>query len=443
MAIGRTFPETLQKACARSSRAASASTATRPRPQLRRRSTTTSCCAGVAIADARPALPARGGAAPRRHRRRASTTPRRIDPWFLDQILLIVEERARAGRAPASTAMTAPDVAAGQAARLRRRPAGLPVGRRRGRRCAPRALAAGVRATFKTVDTCAAEFEAETPYHYSTYEDEDEVAPVDRPKVVILGSGPEPHRPGHRVRLLLRARQLRPARRRLRDDDGQLQPRDGVAPTTTPPTASTSSRSPTRTCSTSSRPSRPPGGSLGVIVSLGGQTPLKLAGAAARGARRSARRRRRSTSPRTASVERAVRPTATSRSRRAARPPTSSRRWRSSSGSASRCWCGRATCSAAGPCRSSTTTTTCAGHGRARRLRLASAREGGLSAERPVLIDRFLEDATEVDVDAIRDAHRRGAHRRRDGARRGGRRALAATRPARSRRRRCRAGSSR
>ena len=51
-------------------------------------------------------------------------------------------------------------------------------------------------------------------------------------------------------------------------------------------------------------------------------------------------------------------------------------------------------------------------------------REGGLSAERPVLIDRFLEDAVEVDVDAIRDADRRGADRRRHGARRGGRGAL-------------------
>src|SRR4029077_16328669 len=51
-------------------------------------------------------------------------------------------------------------------------------------------LAAGVAATFKTVDTCASEFAAETPYHYSTYEDEDEVASTDRPRVVILGSGP-------------------------------------------------------------------------------------------------------------------------------------------------------------------------------------------------------------------------------------------------------------
>ncbi|GHF59556.1 carbamoyl-phosphate synthase large subunit [Deinococcus metalli] len=43
---------------------------------------------------------------------------------------------------------------------------------------------------YKTVDTCAAEFEAHTPYHYSTYEWEDEVRATDRPKVVILGSGP-------------------------------------------------------------------------------------------------------------------------------------------------------------------------------------------------------------------------------------------------------------
>ncbi len=43
---------------------------------------------------------------------------------------------------------------------------------------------------FKTVDTCAAEFEAYTPYHYSSYEWEDEVRETDKPKIVILGSGP-------------------------------------------------------------------------------------------------------------------------------------------------------------------------------------------------------------------------------------------------------------
>jgi carbamoyl-phosphate synthase large subunit len=50
--------------------------------------------------------------------------------------------------------------------------------------------AAGVDTTFKTVDTCAAEFEAATPYHYSTYEDTNEVVGSSRDRVIILGSGP-------------------------------------------------------------------------------------------------------------------------------------------------------------------------------------------------------------------------------------------------------------
>ncbi|MBD2446802.1 carbamoyl-phosphate synthase large subunit [Nostoc sp. FACHB-152] len=48
----------------------------------------------------------------------------------------------------------------------------------------------GVVPVYKTVDTCAAEFEAFTPYYYSTYEDETEVLPTDKPKVMILGGGP-------------------------------------------------------------------------------------------------------------------------------------------------------------------------------------------------------------------------------------------------------------
>src|SRR3989442_708788 len=53
-----------------------------------------------------------------------------------------------------------------------------------------RRLDAGVRATFKTVDTCGAEFAAATPYHYGTYEDDDEVRAGSKPRVIILGSGP-------------------------------------------------------------------------------------------------------------------------------------------------------------------------------------------------------------------------------------------------------------
>jgi carbamoyl-phosphate synthase large subunit len=114
-----------------------------------------------------------------------------VDPWFLDQIAAIAEERQRL----ASRAGAGPSVLT--RAEWRR-------AKRFGFSDAQLAylwgtveeavrtvrLAAGVRATFKTVDTCAAEFAARTPYHYSTYEDEDEVAPLERPAVVILGSGP-------------------------------------------------------------------------------------------------------------------------------------------------------------------------------------------------------------------------------------------------------------
>ncbi|MGO9018633.1 MAG: carbamoyl-phosphate synthase large subunit [Syntrophobacteraceae bacterium] len=51
-------------------------------------------------------------------------------------------------------------------------------------------LGHGIRPVYKLVDTCAAEFEAYTPYYYSTYETEDEARPSNRPKVVILGGGP-------------------------------------------------------------------------------------------------------------------------------------------------------------------------------------------------------------------------------------------------------------
>jgi carbamoyl-phosphate synthase large subunit len=49
---------------------------------------------------------------------------------------------------------------------------------------------AGINAVFKMVDTCAAEFEAATPYYYSTFEDEDEARDSDKPKIMILGGGP-------------------------------------------------------------------------------------------------------------------------------------------------------------------------------------------------------------------------------------------------------------
>jgi len=113
-----------------------------------------------------------------------------VDPWFLDQIASLVEERAwLVSPAGGPAALTRADWR-----RVKR--AGFSDAQlawlwgiaepevRSSRR------AAGVTVTYKTVDTCAAEFAARTPYHYSTWEDEDEVAPLERPAVVILGSGP-------------------------------------------------------------------------------------------------------------------------------------------------------------------------------------------------------------------------------------------------------------
>ena len=48
----------------------------------------------------------------------------------------------------------------------------------------------GIHPTYNVVDTCAGEFPAETPYYYSSYEDESESVPSEREKIVILGSGP-------------------------------------------------------------------------------------------------------------------------------------------------------------------------------------------------------------------------------------------------------------
>ena len=57
---------------------------------------------------------------------------------------------------------------------------------------------------IRWVDTCAAEFAASTPYYYSVFGSENEAeSSGDRKKVLVLGSGPHPHRSGHRVRLLL------------------------------------------------------------------------------------------------------------------------------------------------------------------------------------------------------------------------------------------------
>jgi carbamoyl-phosphate synthase large subunit len=109
-----------------------------------------------------------------------------IDPWFLDQICQIndvAREIKDASALERSTLFEAKQMGFSdeQIGRLR----GLSEDELRELR-----HSWGIRPVYKTVDTCAAEFEASTPYHYSTYDEEDESHPSDRDKVIILGSGP-------------------------------------------------------------------------------------------------------------------------------------------------------------------------------------------------------------------------------------------------------------
>ncbi|WP_345711357.1 carbamoyl-phosphate synthase large subunit, partial [Kineococcus glutinatus] len=123
---------------------------------------------------------------------RAGATPEqlfestRIDPWFLDQLFLLDEiarevrdaEQITPGLLRRAKRHGFSDVQIGE---LRAMPEDVVRGVRH---------ALGVRPVYKTVDTCAAEFAATTPYHYSSYDEEDETRPREKPAIVILGSGP-------------------------------------------------------------------------------------------------------------------------------------------------------------------------------------------------------------------------------------------------------------
>ena len=123
---------------------------------------------------------------------RAGATPEEvfaathIDPWFVDQLLLINEIAAEVTAAAELT----PGIlrkakrhgfSDAQIGKIRGMTADVVRGVRH---------ALGIRPVYKTVDTCAAEFAAATPYHYSSYDEETEVQPREKPAVIILGSGP-------------------------------------------------------------------------------------------------------------------------------------------------------------------------------------------------------------------------------------------------------------
>ncbi|GAA2004333.1 carbamoyl-phosphate synthase large subunit [Nocardioides kribbensis] len=123
---------------------------------------------------------------------RAGATPEEIfeatgiDPWFVDQLALInevaVEVTAAEELTPALLRRAKRHgFSDAQIGKIRGMSADVVRGVRH---------ALGIRPVYKTVDTCAAEFAAATPYHYSSYDEETEVLPREREAVVILGSGP-------------------------------------------------------------------------------------------------------------------------------------------------------------------------------------------------------------------------------------------------------------
>ena len=109
-----------------------------------------------------------------------------IDPWFLDQLMQVIEDEQEYASVAEVTAahlraMKRDGFSDRQLAALRGETEAEVRARRHAR---------DIRPTYNVVDTCAGEFPAATPYYYSSYEDEDESDPSDRDKILILGSGP-------------------------------------------------------------------------------------------------------------------------------------------------------------------------------------------------------------------------------------------------------------
>ena len=400
MAIGRTFPESMQKALR----------------SLEQGRLGLNCDAGESLyakyddtallAKAAIATPDRifevGEALHRGLGVDAVHAATKIDPWFLDQMQIIIDERhALTGRSLSS--LTRSEIrrvkrlgfSDGQLAYL--------LGTQE---LAVREYreSLGVIPTYKTVDTCSAEFAAETPYHYSTYEDENEVRPSTRPRVVILGSGP--NRIGQGIEFDYCCVHASFA---LRDAGFET-----VMVNCNPETVSTDYDTSDRlyfepltqedVLNVIAAETLAAGGvAPKVIVSLGGQTPLKLSGlidpAIIAG-----------TSPHSIDLaEDREKWNQLCASLSIPQPP---------GGTA--VTVDEASSIAARVGFPVLVRPSYVLGGRAMQIvhdqdalaramqQMASdgtlGKEGGLSAERPVLVDRFLEDATEVDVDAIRDA---------------------------------------
>jgi carbamoyl-phosphate synthase large subunit len=325
----------------------------------------------------------------------------KIDHWFLDQMMSIIEERTHLSALTTAT-MTVRDWR--RAKRLGFADAQLAyLWSTTEDEVRAARIKAGVIPTYKAVDTCSAEFAAETPYHYSTYEDENEVRSSSKPRVIILGSGP--NRIGQGIEFDYCCVHASFA---LREAGYET-----VMVNCNPETVSTDYDTSDRlyfepltredvmnVIEAESRASQIP---PRVIVSLGGQTPLKLANLIPSELIAG-------THPSSIDLaEDREKWSALCNSLGIAQPPGGT----------------------AFSYEDALVVAKQVGYpvlvrpsyvlgGRAMQIvhddahlqramqEIAAAgslgREGGLSFERPVLIDRFLDDATEIDVDAIRDS---------------------------------------
>ena len=392
MAIGRTFAESMQKACRSLEQGATGFDAGDRFDDLSDEQLIDAC--GIATPDRIFQVEA---ALRRGLSIEAINASSKIDPWFLDQLSTITEERA----VLAQRSLT--DLSKAELRRAKRlgfsdaQLATIVSGAPNEEAVRAARKAAGVVPTFKTVDTCAAEFDATTPYHYSTYEDEDEVTEGSKPRIIILGSGP--NRIGQGIEFDYCCVHASYA---LRDAGFET-----VMVNCNPETVSTDYDTSDRlyfepltyedvmNVIDAERP-------IGVIVSLGGQTPLKLAdllppelvlGTAPSSIDAAEDRDQWSSVcakleiPQPAggtatTIEGALEVVARIGYPALVRP--------------SYVLGGRAMEIVYDDADLETAMKALTAAG-------SLGREGGLSAERPVLVDRFLEDATEVDVDAIRD----------------------------------------
>ena len=427
MALGRTFPESLQKAVR----------------SLEQGRFGLNCDAGEAVWEGQTAaelLDAMSVPTPDRIyqietalRKGASVEEvhqaTHIDPWFIDQMLSIVEERRRlrelklgansSGSASGSTAK------AGEASKQSKSavPELSTADWRRGKQLgfsdaqlgwlwgvsadevASARRGCGIEPVYKTVDTCGAEFEALTPYHYSTCEDADEVLPSEKPKVIILGAGPNRIGQGIEfdyccVHASMALREAGYATVMLNcnpetvSTDYDTSDRLFFEPLTTEDVLAVIAAE-ERVAEATGTP-----GVEAVIIGLGGQTPLKLAhdlpleliaGTSPDAVDIAEDRKRWAELCRAESIPQPPGGTASTKTEAFAaaedigfpllvRP--------------SYVLGGRAMVLAYD-------TDTLAEA--MEEIERSLGREGSLSAERPVLLDRFLEDAIEVDVDAVRD----------------------------------------